>query len=347
MRVAGAFSCWAMVAVIGDASAAEDLLSRTREYFQPIPIEIPKIEDNLASPDKVELGRMLFFEPRLSKSGFISCSSCHNVAIGGADNLEGSVGHLWSVGKRNAPTVLNAVFNIDQFWDGRADDLKTQATGPMQADVEMASSPDRVLNTLTSIPEYIALFKAVFPEDKDPVSLQNAARAIEVFEATLITPNAPFDRYLGGDETALTDQQKRGLDLFIAKNCVQCHSGVNVGGNTYRVFGEVQAPSPEVRPPDDLGRFNVTKAEADKYAFRVAPLRNVALTAPYFHSGKVWDLTEAVKVMASAQLGVELTDDEAGDITAFLESLSGDQPTVQVPTLPPSTAQTPKPILTE
>ncbi len=347
MRLAGTFSLVALSAVAGEALAAEDLLTKARQHFEPIPQQVPVIEDNAANPEKVQLGKMLFFEPRLSKSGLISCNSCHNISTGGADNLERSVGHRWQLGGRNAPTVLNAVYNIDQFWDGRADDLKTQATGPMQAGVEMASTPERVLGVLNSIPDYIAAFKAAFPDDRDPVSMQNAGRAIEVFEATLITPNAPFDRYLGGEEDALDDQQKRGLELFIAKNCVQCHNGKNIGGNTYRVFGEVQAPAPDVRPADDLGRFNVTKDEADKYAFRVAPLRNVALTAPYFHSGHVWDLAHAVKIMAQTQIGAELSDEEAGDIVAFLGSLTGQQPVVELPLLPPSTGDTPKPVLTE
>jgi cytochrome c peroxidase len=193
------------------------------------------------------------------------------------------------------------------------------------------------------MPEYVARFQAAFPGEDTPVSLPNAGRAIEVFEATLTTPGSPFDRYLRGDGDALTDEQKRGLTEFIDGGCVTCHSGVNIGGDKYEMFGKVESPGPEIRPPDDVGRADVTGREADKYVFRVAPLRNIALTAPYFHSGVVWDLGEAVKVMAKAQLGNELSDADAGAVVAFLESLTGIQPSIVYPILPARTATTPRP----
>ena len=338
--------CVAVIALFlatGTAAAADDLMTKARVYFTPIPTAAPEIQDNLSSPEKIDLGKMLFFEPRLSKSGAIACVSCHNVGMGGDDNMGHSIGHLWNRGGRSAPTVLNAVFNVDQFWDGRADDLKAQAVGPMQADVEMNNSPEQVVATLNSMPEYVALFQAAFPGEDTPVSLDNAGRAIEVFEATLTTPGSPFDRYLRGDSDALTEQQKRGLAQFIDGRCVECHSGVNIGGDKYEVFGKVQSPGPEIRPPDDVGRAAVTGRDEDKYVFRVAPLRNIALTAPYFHSGVVWDLGEAVKVMAKAQLGNELSDADAEAVVAFLNSLTGIQPSIEYPILPPRTATTPRP----
>ncbi len=332
-----------LLLVVSSAAAANDLMTKARVFFSPIPTAAPEIQDNLSSPEKIELGKMLFFEPRLSKSGAIGCISCHNLGMGGDDNMRHSIGHLWNRGGRNAPTVLNAVFNIDQFWDGRADDLKAQAVGPMQADVEMNNSPKQVVATLNSMPEYVELFQAAFPGEDAPVSLENAARAIEVFEATLITPGSPFDRYLRGGSNALTEQQKRGLAQFIDGGCVTCHSGVNIGGDKYEVFGKVQSPGPDIRPPDDVGRAAVTGRVEDNYVFRVAPLRNIALTAPYFHSGIVWDLGEAVKIMATAQLGDELSDTDAEAIVAFLNSLTGIQPSIEYPILPASTAATPRP----
>ena len=333
----------ALLLATGTSCAGDNLVTKARVHFTPIPTAAPEIQDNLSSPEKVELGKMLFFEPRLSKSGAIACVSCHSVGMGGDDNMGHSIGHLWKRGGRGAPTVLNAVFNIDQFWDGRADDLKAQAVGPMQADVEMNNSPEQIVATLNSMPEYVARFQTAFPGEDTAVSLANAGRAIEVFEATLTTPGSPFDQYLRGKSNALTDRQKRGLTQFIDGGCVACHSGVNIGGQTYEVFGKVQSPGPEIRPPDDVGRAEVTGRDEDKYVFRVAPLRNIALTAPYFHSGVVWDLGEAVKVMAMAQLGNELSDADAGAIAAFLESLTGIQPRIEYPILPERTATTPRP----
>src|SRR5690606_24550788 len=266
------------------------LIKSASSFFSPIPTEPPEIEGNPLTPEKIELGKMLFFEPRLSASQILSCNSCHNLAMGGDDNQETSIGHGWQAGPRNSPTVFNAVFNVAQFWDGRAADLKEQAKGPIQASVEMNNDPERVIATLRSMPEYVELFKRAFPDDKDPISFDNVTRAIEAFEATLITPNAPFDRYLQGDKDALTEQQKRGLQTFINAGCVACHYGVNLGGQQYFPFGVVERPGAEILPRDDKGRFEVTKTATDEYVFRAVPLRNVALTPPYFHSGKVWDL---------------------------------------------------------
>jgi cytochrome c peroxidase len=241
--------------------------------------------------------------------------------------------------------VLNAVFNKAQFWDGRAEDLKAQAKGPVQAGVEMANTPEAVVVTLKSMPEYVERFGRAFPGEADPVSFDNMAKAIEAFEVTLITPASPFDQWLEGNDVALTADQKIGLDLFIKRGCTACHSGVNFGGQQYYPFGLVKKPGADVLPPDDKGRFQVTKTASDEYVFRAAPLRNIALTAPYFHSGQVWNLKQAVEIMGIAQLGTALKDDEAALIAEFLTSLTGNQPKVEFPVLPVETADTPKPVL--
>lgn len=333
----------AIVAALTVASAAADeLRDQATAVFKPLPSTIPATKNNVITKDKIELGKALFFDPRLSASGVFSCNSCHNLATGGDDNLETSIGHGWQKGPRNAPTVLNSVFNEAQFWDGRAEDLKAQAKGPVQAGVEMANTPGQVETTLKSMPQYVDWFAAAFPEDKSAVTFDNMAKAIEAFEATLLTP-APFDKYLNGDDNALSEDQKKGLALFIDKGCAGCHGGINVGGQGYYPFGVVEKPGAEVLPSNDKGRFAVTKTADDQYVFRAAPLRNVAVTAPYFHSGKVWDLRQAVAIMGSSQLGTELEPAEIDSIVAFLNSLTGEVPRIEYPVLPAETDKTPRP----
>jgi len=324
------------------AAFADDLRTSALELFKPLPSTVPNVADNRTSPAKVELGRALFFDPRLSASGVFSCYSCHNLTTGGDDNLETSIGHGWQKGPRNSPTVFNSVLNEAQFWDGRAADLKEQAKGPIQAGVEMANTPENVVVTLNSMPEYVAMFDAAFTDDDNPVSFDNMARAIESFEATLLTP-APFDGYLNGDDTALNDEEKAGLSLFMEKGCASCHSGVNIGGHGYYPFGLVEKPGADVLPVGDKGRFAVTETVDDEYVFRASPLRNVTVTAPYFHSGKVWDLRVAVQIMAESQLGEELSETETDQIVAFLGTLEGDVPPITLPILPAETASTPRP----
>jgi cytochrome c peroxidase len=239
--------------------------------------------------------------------------------------------------------VLNAVFNVAQFWDGRAEDLKAQAKGPVQASVEMNNTPAAVEATLRSIPAYVAEFQKAFPNDPAPVSFDNMAKSIEAFETTLITPNARFDHFLKGDASALSDLEKTGLRLFIDKGCAGCHGGVNLGGAAYFPFGVAQNPSELIRPAADKGRSAVTKSSADDFVFRAAPLRNVALRAPYFHTGQVWTLEEAVNLMAADQLNETLTPDQTGAIVAFLGALTGDQPRIEYPILPPRGKDTPHP----
>jgi cytochrome c peroxidase len=320
---------------------ADELMEAAQDMFKPLPSTVPALADNIVTPEKIELGKALFFDPRLSASGVFSCYSCHNLTTGGDDNLETSIGHGWQKGPRNSPTVLNAVFNEAQFWDGRAPDLAEQAKGPIQAGVEMANTPEQVVDTLNSMPQYVSMFQAAFDGD-DAVSFDNMAKAIEAFEATLITP-APFDAYLNGDAGALTDEEKAGLGLFMDKGCVACHAGINVGGEGYFPFGLIEKPGAEILPEGDKGRFAVTETVDDEYVFRASPLRNIAITAPYFHSGKVWDLKVAVQIMAESQLGDELSDEEADQIVAFLDSLTGTMPEVTIPILPAETATTPRP----
>ncbi len=327
------------------AMADEDLMKAAKQVFKPIPSVVPAVKDNAVTHEKVELGKLLFFDPRLSASEIISCNTCHNLGTGGVDAGPTSVGHGWQKGPRRAPTVYNAVFNVAQFWDGRAADLKAQAKGPVQASVEMNATPDHVVKTLSSMPEYLDWFKKAFPNEATPVNFDNFAKAIEAFEATLITPAAPFDQFLEGDANALTAQQKAGLKLFMDKGCSSCHNGVNVGGGDYFPFGVVEKPGADVLPLGDKGRFNVSKTASDEYVFRAAPLRNVALRAPYFHSGQVWTLKAAVGVMGEAQLGAKLTEKEEDDIVAFLGSLTGQLPKVDYPVLPTRTDTTPLPSL--
>ena len=340
---------YSLAALVGLALAppasADELMSKAQGIFKPIPSIVPAVRDNAITGEKIELGKMLFFDPRLSASEIISCNTCHNLATGGVDAGPTSVGHGWQKGPRRAPTVYNAVFNVAQFWDGRAADLKAQAKGPVQASVEMNATPDHVVATLTSMPAYVDLFKRAFPNQAAPVTFDNFAKAVEAFEATLITPAARFDQFLEGDGAALTAPEKEGLRLFMEKGCSNCHNGINVGGEAYFPFGVMEKPGADVLPPGDRGRFAVTQTASDQYVFRAGPLRNIALRAPYFHSGQVWSLKQAVGIMGSAQLGVKLTDQEEDAIVAFLQTLTGQQPRIDYPVLPVRTDTTPEPKL--
>jgi cytochrome c peroxidase len=311
--------------------------------FVALPDAPPALDQNPITPAKVELGKMLYFDPRLSRSWLISCNTCHNLSLGGVDLAQTSIGHGWQRGPRNAPTVFNAVFNVAQFWDGRAKDLAEQAKGPVQAGVEMSNTPERVVATLKSIPDYVQRFTDVFSGEADPVTFDNMAKAIEAFEATLLTPSR-FDQYLRGDMQALAEDERAGVEMFVAKGCAGCHNGINVGGSNYYPFGVVQKPGSDILPPGDKGRAAVTHSMSDDYVFRAPTLRNVALTPPYFHSGVVWDLSDAVEVMGNAQLGMQLTPEERATIVTFLRALTGTEPRVEYPVLPTHTDATPRPI---
>ncbi len=326
------------------ATTEDPQMKEAQSEFEPIPDKPPVIEGNEATGDKVELGKMLYFDPRLSKSGLISCNTCHNIGMGGADFQQTSTGHGWKQGPRNSPTVLNSVFNLAQFWDGRAKDLAEQAKGPVQAGVEMNNAPENVVKTLNSMPEYIAQFKKSFPDQKDPVTFDNMAKAIEVFEATLLTPDSRFDAYLKGDATALNQVEKDGMKLFMVNGCSSCHGGVNMGGDGYYALGVINKPSEKIIA-GDKGRFAITQAKDDEFTFKSPSLRNIDLTAPYFHSGVVWDLEEAVSVMNDAQIGADLKEEDIRTIAAFLRTTTGKQPQMVYPILPAPSKTTPKPSL--
>ncbi|MET0061478.1 MAG: cytochrome-c peroxidase [Candidatus Thiodiazotropha endolucinida] len=287
---------------------------------------------------QVELGKKLYFDPRLSKSGFISCNSCHNLSMGGTDNLKTSIGHNWQQGPINAPTVLNSSLNVAQFWDGRAADLKAQAGGPIANPGEMAFTHTLAIDVLTSIPEYVMEFKQVFGSDK--ITIDEVTQAIAEFEKTLVTPNSRFDQWLLGDKQALSQDEMAGYTLFKESGCVSCHNGEAVGGNSFQKMGVVE-PYKAKSPAEGLSA--VTGKDADRFKFKVPTLRNVEMTYPYFHDGEAETLTEAVDVMGRLQLGKKFSDDENAQIVAFLKTLTGDQPAFLMPILPPSTDMTPAP----
>lgn len=292
-----------------------------------------------ADPALVELGKKLYFDPRLSKSGFISCNSCHNLSMGGTDNLKTSIGHNWQKGPINAPTVLNSSLNLAQFWDGRAKDLQEQAGGPIANPGEMAFTHQLAIDVLESIPGYVADFRKAFGTEK--ITIAEVTRAIAAFEETLVTPNSRFDRWLAGNDKALTAFEREGYELFKDSGCVACHNGPAVGGNSFQKMGVV-APYQATSPAE--GRVAVTKDEADRFNFKVPTLRNVEMTYPYFHDGEAATLTQAVDTMGRIQLGRSFTFDENAKIVAFLKTLTGDQPDFRLPILPPSSDKTPRPV---
>ena len=303
-----------------------------KEIIDPI---APAKEINLA---QVELGKKLYFDPRLSKSGFISCNSCHNLSMGGTDNLKTSIGHNWQQGPINAPTVLNSSMNVAQFWDGRAADLKEQAGGPIANPGEMAFTHTLAIDVLESIPQYVIEFKLVFGTDS--INIDLVTQAIAEFEKTLVTPNSRFDQWLLGNKETLSEEELAGYQLFKQSGCAACHNGPAVGGSSFQKMGVVE-PYEAKSPAEGLSA--VTGKDTDRFKFKVPTLRNVELTYPYFHDGEAETLTEAVDVMGRLQLGKKFTKDENAKIVAFLKTLTGDQPSFALPILPPSTDKTPQP----
>ena len=329
MLIGKVFSVALAVATAAGAAHAAPVVD------QPIqPIAAAKI----TNPAQVELGKKLYFDTRLSKSGFISCNSCHNLSMGGTDNLKTSIGHNWNKGPINAPTVLNSSFNLAQFWDGRAKDLVQQAGGPIANPGEMASNHVLAVDVLQSIPGYVTEFKKVY--GTDTVTIEQVTKAIAAFEETLVTPNSRFDLWLKGNKKAITAQELAGYELFKDSGCVACHNGPAVGGNSFQKMGVVE-PYQATSPAE--GRVAVTKDEADRFNFKVPTLRNVELTYPYFHDGEAATLTQAVQTMGRVQLGKAFTADETAKIVAFLKTLTGDQPSFKLPLLPPSSDATPRP----
>lgn len=291
------------------------------------------VKANVYSKEKAELGKKLYFDPRLSKSSLISCNTCHNLGLGGVDGIPASTGHKWTPNPHhvNAPSVYNAILNTAQFWDGRASDLVDQAKGPLTAEPEMASTPELIESRLKSIPQYVKEFNKIY---KDGVSFDNAADAIATFERTLITPSR-FDKFLNGDLNALSKDEKAGLGVFIDKGCIACHTGAILGG-TMQAF--------EVAGKYEFANVGDFKGDANGMV-RTPTLRNVEYTAPYFHNGAIWTLNDAIKAMGSVQLGINISDSEAKSIITFLKSLTGQMPQIIYPILPPSTDETPRPVL--
>ncbi|MGZ3421562.1 MAG: cytochrome-c peroxidase [Polyangiales bacterium] len=307
--------------------------------FQPVP-EVVASKENPVTDEKVELGRMLYFDARLSKNHDVSCETCHKLTEYGVDNEATSTGHKGQHGTRNAPTVYNAALHFRQFWDGRAPSLEEQAKGPMMNPVEMAMpNEERIVKTLESIPQYRDKFKAAFQGDK-PVTLDNAAFAIGAFERKLLTPSR-WDQFLRGDRKALDEAEIAGLRKFVEVGCQTCHFGPGMGGGMFQKLGLVMP----WQDAHDLGRFELSKQESDRLVFKVPSLRNIEKTGPYYHDGSVQTLEEAVRLMGHHQLGKELSADDVKSIVVFLRSTTGPLPTdlIRAPTLPPSTPETPKP----
>lgn len=286
-----------------------------KHFFEPLPASIIDEKKNAAL---IALGKKLYLDPRLSANDTISCNSCHQLNNFGVDSQPTSPGHEGKRGGRNSPTTLNAALHIAQFWDGRAKDVEEQALGPILNPIEMGMAKDvDVVGKLKKIDEYKTMFAEAFKDEKDPILYVNIGKAIGAFERTLLTPSR-FDDFLKGDENALNDTEKRGLQKFISTGCANCHNGVAIGGNSYKKIGLVVPYETK-----DLGRFEITGLETDKKVFKVPSLRNITKTGPYFHDGSVATLDEAIEEMAEHQLGRKVGPEFVADVKAFLGSLTG------------------------
>lgn len=326
----------ATTSILLASSLKEDAINSGLVAIPESNLELLKLIDSTTNPitdAKVELGKKLYFDPRISKSGIISCNTCHNLGEGGDDGVEASIGHKWTANPHhvNAPTVYNAVFFDTQFWDGRAKDLEEQAQGPVQAHPEMAATTEHVEKVVNSMPEYVNDFKDAYGKDVK-VTFEKVTDTIGLFERTLVTPSA-FDDYLNGDEEAMTPAQKDGLKTFIQVGCATCHTGIALGGNM-NAFNIV-----DTYKHQNVGDFN---GDANGMV-KVPTLRNITQTAPYYHNGKIWSLKEAIVEMGRIQLGVKISDKEAASIEEFFGALDGRMPQMSIPMLPSSTATTPKP----
>lgn len=300
--------------------------------FAPLPDLVPSAENPLTE-EKIQLGRMLFFDARLSRNRDVSCNSCHDLGTFGVDGMPVSTGDRSQQGTRNAPTVFNAAAHLAQFWDGRAPDVEEQAKGPVLNPIEMAmSSPEEVERVLRGIPGYVAAFHSAFPGEPEPVTFDNMAKAIGSFERVLMTPSR-WDQFLKGDAAALTNAERMGFMAFHHAGCDQCHNGPTIGATSYQPLGRVK-PWPN---ETDKGRYGVTGNEQDRMVFKVPSLRNVAKTSPYFHDGSVQTLEEAIRKMAEHQVGLQLTEPQIRSIAAWLHTLTGKLPLdlITPPQLPP------------
>lgn len=321
--------------------ASQSLITKAKNAgLEPIPsdkVALMKLIDtdknDPITEAKVELGKKLYFDPRVSRSGLISCNTCHNLGLGGADGIPAAIGHGWTANPShlNSPTVYNSVFFKAQFWDGRSPHLADQAQGPVQAGPEMAAPPALVEQRINSIPEYVAEFKEAYGNDVK-VNFEKITETIATFEKILVTPSR-FDKFLEGEENALTKEEQEGLQTYLNKGCTACHTGIALGG-TMQPF----------QIANQYTFTNVGDFKGDENGMVKTPtLRNITETAPYFHNGQIWSLTEAIKEMGSVQLGIEISDADAAKIKTFLRALKGDKPVITYPQLPESTTTTEKP----
>lgn len=315
---------------------ADSVLMLAKTVFQPLPAEALN-PANAVTPEKVLLGKTLYYDSRLSKNNTESCNTCHNIATYGVDNKATSPGDNGKLGTRNSPTTFNAALHFVQFWDGRMKDVEEQAGGPVMNPAEMAMPAEKeVIARLKKNEGYVKLFKAAYPNEADPVTFTNLRNSIAAFERTLLTPGK-FDKFLGGDATALNEQELKGLKTFVETGCTACHMGPLQGGNMfqkYPLFGTHKDLTGST--VDDPGKMQATKNEADKYFFKVPSLRNVAETWPYLHDGSVKELDKTIQVMAKGQLNKELTPEQNNEIAAYLKTLTGEIPAdaKQVPAMP-------------
>lgn len=314
--------------VVSSCGGGDEQDSELAQIFQPIPPEAPAPEDNPMTEEKVDLGHKLFFEPRLSRSGIISCNTCHVVGAAGIDHRDVAIGEKGRLGPRNTPTVYNAAFLKAQFLDGRAATLEEQAKGPIQTHVEMDLTPEEAMERLDAS-GYRPHFEKAFPDEEEPFTFDNLAKAIASFERTLVTHGSPFDHYLEGEDDALNETELAGLKLFQESGCIGCHNGPLLGGQSFTHFTHAAEKGGE-----DKGRYDVTGEPADEYVFRVAPLRNVELTYPYFHDGSAETLEDAVRIMGKSQVGLNFGEEEVTQLVAFLKTLTGEFPLVPHPRLP-------------
>ena len=318
------------------AAPDDDLMKKAKEVLGPLPASMPS-EQNPITPEKVKLGKILFYESRISIDGTVSCAKCHPVSLYAVDGLRKAIGNNCKENPRNSPTIFNAASQISAHWIGNRTSVEDQArqsvTGPPAFGMPSNESAEKILKNMK---EYVSLFKAAFPGEKDPVTIDNFAKAVGAFERTLMTP-APFDAFVKGDAKALTEKQKRGLKTFFETGCMACHFSPYVGGQMYQKFGVFETYGNYTKSATiDEGRYAVTKNQADKYVFKVPVLRNVAMTPPYFHDGSVDRLEEAVRIMGKIQLLKDLSKEEVADITVFFDSLTGQIPddVMRVPLLP-------------
>lgn len=345
MRFLSMIVCSSLLATASFASA--ELVEKAKNFglvsFPKDPAQILQMAEDRApdakqyplTNERVELGKVLYFDPRLSRSGIISCNTCHNLGYGGSDNIPASTGHKWSPNPHhlNSPTVFNSVFNSVQFWDGRAAHLAEQAGGPATSMVEMAATPEHIEAVVNSMPGYVDMFKKAYGDDVK-ITFDLVTASIGIFERTLNTPSR-YDDFMNGDYKALSDEEKKGFDLFLEKGCATCHNDINLGGNmqTFALANKYKFA--------DVGDF---KGDENGMV-KTPPLRNVKMTRPYFHNGAIWTVEEAIKEMGSVQLGIEISDEEAKSISIFFDALNGRMPEIVYPILPISTDKTPKPEL--